>query len=672
MSEESVRESAVEKGAIAYLVVREGNSWRDVFRLVPGQVTTIGRASTNRIVLHDEVCSRNHCEVFTNTSGWVVRDLESRNGTVVDQRLIKGDHELVSGELIQIGATNLGFTFDLSQPFAEVPVSPESQSDTATDLHMVYPADGEPAIVRRKRMSDFRSPPSDADPEKMGKALAVLYRLALEMGTADDSKQLYELVLKTLLEETGASIGAILCLPVASESPMSEDLRIVAYRSGGDQSYERVSDYLSTVVMKEYEAVLAHDIQAHADLAARESLDEIQATSVICAPLRMERQLLGVVHLYATETNSPLVADDLEFTLAVADQLALVMSTVQNNEKLSRGLASARSQNRNLREQLGMDSQLVGGSEAMQNLRETTNRIAQTEATVLIRGESGVGKELVARAIHFSSLRSDGAFVCMNCAALSESLLESELFGHERGAFTGATNRKIGKFEQAHRGTLFLDEVGEMSEAIQAKFLRVLEGHRFERVGGQKTISCDTRVVAATNRNLEQAVVDGTFRKDLYFRLQVVEIEVPSLRDHASDIAELAEFFLKRLKVKINHGISGFSDEAMQALRDYHWPGNIRELQNTVERTVILCRRALIEREDIRLSSLATPDGEARPAARPSEFQKMTLESLEKQHILATLEMTSWNKSRASQILGIERSTLDRKLKRFGVSRPQN
>jgi len=672
MSEESVRESAGDKGAIAYLVVREGNSWRDVFRLVPGQVTTIGRASTNRIVLHDEVCSRNHCEVFTTTSGWVVRDLESRNGTVVDQLLIKGDHELVSGALIQIGATNLGFTFDLSQPFAELPVSPESQSDTATDLHMCGPSDGAPAIVRRKRMSDFRSPPSDADPEKMTKALAVLYRLALDMGTADDSKQLCEVVLKTLLVETGASIGAILCLPVASEHPASEDLRIVAYRSGNDQSYERVSDYLSTVVMKEHEAVLAHDIQAHADLAARESLDEIQATSVICAPLRVEQQLLGVVHLYATETTTPLVGDDLEFTLAVADQLALVLSNVQNNEKLTRGLASARSQNRNLREQLEMASQLVGGSEAMQNLRETTSRIAQTEATVLIRGESGVGKELVARAIHFSSLRSDGALVCMNCAALSESLLQSELFGHERGAFTGATNRKIGKFEQAHRGTLFLDEVGEMGEAIQAKFLRVLEGHRFERVGGEKTISCDTRVVAATNRNLEQAVVGGTFRKDLYFRLQVVEIDVPPLRDHASDIAELAEFFLKRLKLKVNHGIRGFTDEAMQALRDYDWPGNIRELQNTVERTVILCRGELIERQDIRLSALATPNGDASPAPRPSESQKMTLESLEKQHILATLEMTSWNKSRASQILGIERSTLDRKLKRFGVSRPQN
>ena len=671
MSEESARESAADNGAIAYLVVREGNSWRDVFRLVPGQVTTIGRASTNRIVLHDEVCSRNHCEVFTNTSGWVLRDLESRNGTVVDQRLIKGDHELVSGESIQIGATNLGFTFDLSQPFAELPMSPESQSDTATDLHMMYPSEEGPAIVRRKRTSELGAPPSDADPQKMAKALSALYRLALDMGTVDNSKQICDVVLKTLQEETGADIVAILCLPTVVEKPKTDELRIVAYRCSDDRPYERVSDYLSSIVMREREAVLAHDIQDHVELAERESLDEIQATSVICAPLRVGREMLGVLHLYATVTSRPLVGDDLEFTLAVADQLALVLSSVRNKEQLSRGLATARRQNRNLREQLEMGSELVGGSTAMQGLRDTIDRIAETEATVLIRGESGVGKELVARAIHFSSSRSDGAFVCMNCAALSESLLESELFGHERGAFTGATNRKVGKFEQAHRGTLFLDEVGEMGEAIQAKFLRVLEGHRFERVGGQKAIHCDTRVVAATNRNLEEAVVAGSFRKDLYFRLQVVEIEVPSLRDHAVDIPELADFFLNRLKLKVNHGIRGFTEDAIQALQDYHWPGNIRELQNTVERTVILCRGEWIQPEDIKLSSLASPEAEPEMIRQDVSDRKMTLEALEKQHILATLEMTSWNKSRASQILGIERSTLDRKLKRFGVSRPQ-
>ncbi|MEO1994675.1 MAG: FHA domain-containing protein, partial [Planctomycetaceae bacterium] len=287
MSEESARKSAADNGAIAYLVVREGNSWRDVFRLVPGQVTTIGRASTNRIVLHDEVCSRNHCEVFTNTSGWVLRDLESRNGTVVDQQLIKGDHELVSGESIQIGATNLGFTFDLSQPFAELPITQESQSDTATDLHMAYPSEDAPAIVRRKRKSEFGSPPSNADSQKMAKALAALYRLALDMGTVDSSKQVCDVVLKTLFEETEAAIGAILCLPTAMEKPKSEELRIVAYRSKDDQPYERVSDFLSGAVMKDREAILAHDIKDHAELAERESLDEIQATSVICAPLRV-------------------------------------------------------------------------------------------------------------------------------------------------------------------------------------------------------------------------------------------------------------------------------------------------------------------------------------------------------------------------------------------------
>src|SRR4029077_18336099 len=250
----------------------------------------------------------------------------------------------------------------------------------------------------------------------------------------------------------------------------------------------------------------------------------------------------------------------------------------------------------------GVESNLVGTSVSMEQLKTKIGRIAPTDATVLIRGESGVGKELVARAIHFTSRRRNGSFVCMNCAALTESLLESELFGHEKGSFTGATSRKIGKFEQAHKGTIFLDEVGEMGPSIQAKFLRVLEGHPFERVGGNKPIQVDVRVNAATNRDLERAVEGGTFRKDLYFRLHVVEIVVDPLRDHLEDTEVLARHFLQGFAAKTGRGVKDFTPAALDKLAAYDWPGNVRELQNTVERAMILCTGELVGATDIQLS----------------------------------------------------------------------
>jgi Nif-specific regulatory protein len=289
--------------------------------------------------------------------------------------------------------------------------------------------------------------------------------------------------------------------------------------------------------------------------------------------------------------------------------------------------------------------------------------VAATRATVLIRGESGVGKELIARAIHFNSPRKVGPFVCLNCAALTETLLESELFGHEKGAFTGATERMIGKFESADSGTIFLDEIGEMAAGTQAKFLRVLEGQAFERVGGNTPIKVDVRVVAATNRPLEESVRAGTFRKDLYFRLQVVQIDVPPLRDRPDDVPAIAEHFLKRFVRETGRKVKGFAPAAMKKLQSHHWPGNVRELRNAVERAVALGSGVVIEESDIWLSPLEMA------AASGAEYESVSLEEIEKRHILRTLEHTDWNKSQAAAILGIERSTLDRKIKGYDLKR---
>jgi Nif-specific regulatory protein len=280
-----------------------------------------------------------------------------------------------------------------------------------------------------------------------------------------------------------------------------------------------------------------------------------------------------------------------------------------------------------------------------------------------------VGKELVARAVHYSSPRKGGPFVCLNCAALSESLLESELFGHERGAFTGATERKLGKFEAAHGGTLMLDEIGEMGPGIQAKFLRVLEGHSFERVGGSKAISVDVRVIAATNRDLEKMVRENRFRRDLFFRLNVVKIEVPALRHRPEDVIVLAGHFLQKFNADTGRKITGFTDAALAKLRSYRWPGNVRELRNVVERAVVLARDTIIDAEDLTLSSLATASESQMDVGTHLSWRPLSLEEIERRHILATLTALDWNKSQTAQTLGIERSTLDRKIKRYDLEK---
>jgi Nif-specific regulatory protein len=304
----------------------------------------------------------------------------------------------------------------------------------------------------------------------------------------------------------------------------------------------------------------------------------------------------------------------------------------------------------------------------MAKVHQQIARSAPSRATVLIRGESGVGKELVARAVHFDSPRKKGPFVCLNCAALTETLLESELFGHERGAFTGATERKIGKFEAAHQGTLMLDEIGEMNLLIQVKFLRVLEGHPYERVGGSQPIEVDVRVIASTNRDLEAAVAEGKFRRDLYFRLHVVEIIVPPLRKRPEDILDLADYFLNKYKAETGSKVLSFTPAALDRLQKYRWPGNVRELKNVIERAVVLARTDHVDADDLALSNLATASDTGEILQPSSTYEPASLVDLERRHILATLNETGWNKSKAASILGIERSTLDRKIRRYELT----
>jgi DNA-binding NtrC family response regulator len=315
---------------------------------------------------------------------------------------------------------------------------------------------------------------------------------------------------------------------------------------------------------------------------------------------------------------------------------------------------------------------LIGDSDVMQQVFQFIEKIAATNSTVLICWESGTGKELVARAIHYNSDRKNEPMIPVNCGAIPEDLLESELFGYEKGAFTGAVKTRVGRFELANGGTVFLDEIGDMSPALQVKILRVLQEHEFERVGGVKSIKVDIRIIAATHRDLEKAVKQGTFREDLYYRLNVIPLVLPPLRERKSDIPLLVHYFIEKFNIEKKQGIEGISPEALQCFMAYHWPGNVRELENIVERLVILKGEGMIEQEDVPEKivgsewsegspSLTIPDGGMSFNTAVSEF--------EKELILRALNKTNWVKNRAAKLLQLKRTTLVEKMKKIKLTR---
>ncbi|MBT4362926.1 MAG: sigma-54-dependent Fis family transcriptional regulator [Desulfobacteraceae bacterium] len=329
-------------------------------------------------------------------------------------------------------------------------------------------------------------------------------------------------------------------------------------------------------------------------------------------------------------------------------------------------------ENRILKESLGKHfdkGNIIGQSPAMTRFMETVNLVAPSEATILLTGESGTGKELIAGALHFNSSRREGPFIKINCAAITETLLESELFGHEKGAFTGADKRKDGRFLQAHKGSLLLDEVSEMPLTMQVKLLRVLQEREITRVGGDEVIEVDVRLIAATNKNLQELIKEGKFREDLYYRLNVVTLELPSLNERVEDIPLLAQHFLEIFSKKNKKEIKGFTPRAMDNLIRYSWKGNVRELMNVIERGVVLGRSDYIEEHALPIVNVASGIDavESQPAINDGMNFEMSLEDVERKTILQTLESAGGNKSETARRLGITRRTLHKKLKKYGV-----
>jgi Nif-specific regulatory protein len=382
----------------------------------------------------------------------------------------------------------------------------------------------------------------------------------------------------------------------------------------------------------------------------------LETKSIACVPLRLGSEIIGVVQLIDKENGQPIKSSDISLLDEFASLAALAIRNAQNIQETRREI-------RDLREELEVRHQIIGESLAIEKAITDALKVANSKASALILGESGTGKELLARLIHRTGPRKDKPLVILNCAAMPETLLEDELFGHEKGAFTGAVNRKIGKFELAHEGTIFLDEIGEMTPGMQAKLLRVLQEGNFYRVGGNVPISVNVRVLSATNKKLDEEVSEGRFREDLYYRLNVVQINMPTLRERAEDIPLLADHFLKIFKKEMIIPHLSISKSAMDKMVQYDWPGNIRELRNAIERAVVMGNGKEIVPQDLPIRTARANY----PGLQVGLTLEKALNRFKKEFIVINLKHTGGNRSKAAKVMDIQRTYLSRLISKYDL-----
>jgi Nif-specific regulatory protein len=418
----------------------------------------------------------------------------------------------------------------------------------------------------------------------------------------------------------------------------------------------QVSRSLLMHVVENKAAFLANDVLQNEQVKKTDSLLAALPHSVICAPLILFDQVLGLLYLDTFDPQYKFDEHHLQLAGAIAGLAAPAIRNIQNYE-------AALEASRNLRAELQMDREIVGESSAIRKVYDFVRRTAPADSTILITGESGTGKELVARAIHVNSPRSEFPFVAINCAALPESLLESELFGHEKGAFTGALMQKKGKLEAAEGGTIFLDEIGEMAVPLQAKLLRALQEREIERVGSTRPVKINIRIVAATNRDLQKGIQEGTFRQDLFYRLNVLTLRTPPLRDMREDIPLLARYFVSRFSKKAGRPLHGISQEALQYLQHYDWPGNVRELENAIERAVVMGSSDLILPEDLPGSLTESEPAGLRSGANYQD----AVNKFKQELVLKAFEGTNSNYNEAATRLGVHPNYLYRLVRNLGL-----
>jgi Nif-specific regulatory protein len=603
-----------------------------VFALTDDEIS-IGREHTNRLPIDDGSVSRRHCTIHRLAPDrFEIRDLGSRNGTAVNGLpIIEG--LLRDGDQIRLGQCHFLFLLSESNERSNsTSVRFEQEGRPTRSFQQLRPHDNQ---LRLEPLLDG----SGAHPVVSG-SLAVLLKIAAGIHMARGTEQIARRLLERVFEAIPADHGAVLLFEGAAVEPF---FACSLNRDGTPNPVARASSEIVDDVRRNGIAIAA--IGA---LAAQQR--------VLAAPIVSQDRILGVIYLEAQDPAAVFQDEHLQLAAAVGGILGMPFENARRLEWLE-------AENRRLHDAIDMTHDMVGAGPRMREIFQLVAKAAPTGSTILIRGESGTGKELVARAIHRNSPRAGHAFVAINCAALTETLLESELFGHEKGAFTGAIAQKKGKLEMADGGSLFLDEVGELPPAFQTKLLRVLQEREFERVGGARSIRVDVRLIAATNRDLESAIAGNTFRQDLYYRLNVVSLTMPALRDRREDIPLLARHFAAKHSQRAARRIAGLSPEALACLNAYDWPGNVRELENAIERAVVLGTTDLIRPEDLPETVL---DAASAPSDPPGGFYA-TVRDGKKRAILAALEQAEGSYTEAAKLLGLHPNYLHRLVRTFDL-----
>jgi Nif-specific regulatory protein len=508
--------------------------------------------------------------------------------------------------------------------------------------------------------------------ERHVRELLALYEIGQALSSVHDLENLLQLAMERVVALLGIESASIILL----DEERQELYFKVAYdiRVGHEQHLREVrfpaNQGIAGWVIREGLSQIVPDTDS--DLRFYRDVDVHTGTktrSIICVPLRTKDRIIGVLEAI-NKIQGVFTIEDERLLEAFANQLALALENARLIQELRAARERLSEENRYLREAMAQTMQfdaLVGESPTMQEVYRLVERVLNTATTVLLTGESGTGKDVIARVIHYQGPRAKEPFIAVNAAAIPDSLLEAELFGYERGAFTGATQRKPGRFELAAGGTLFLNEIGDMSLVLQAKLLRVLQDKEFERVGGTETLRTDARIIAATNQDLQRLIAEGKFRPDLFYRLNHYPIPLPPLRERQEDLGPLAMHFLKRYSQDLNKEVVGMSKEAMGLIERYNWPGNVRELENVIERAVILCQGTVVTTQELPSlrEPLRTPSLSGDAFRLPAEG--IVLWELEKECIRQALERTHQNKSRAADLLRISRTQLRTRMRHYGL-----
>ena len=609
---------------------------------LPAGEVSVGRVASNLIAISDPALSRSHCVLTQEGDRYKIKDLQSRNGTLVNGLAIN-EHWLLHGDRIGIGDSLLLF---LTQEESAEPASVIEFDDDNLPLQATVHLRPEDAVYLHPHVTDE----ADSVSAALSRNLNALLKISQSVHSIRDPRELQEQVLQSIFEVAPAEEGAIL---LDRHGEFSSSL---ARDRQGSVTPVRVSRTIVQQVMKQGVGLLLNDIPSQSEYGGVKSLVATQVRSLLCAPLNVMNRVTGCIYLSTRKSDVPFTEDHLQLVTALAAIASVALENVHQ-------LDWFKQENRRLITEINLDHNMVGDSAAMREILQVLSRVAPTDTTVLIRGESGTGKELAARAIHNNSRRAEKPFVAINCAAITETLLESELFGHEKGAFTGAFGQKKGKLEAANGGTVFLDEIGELPPLLQAKLLRVLQERELERVGGTRSVPVDIRVLAATNRNLEEAMKSGMFRQDLYFRLNVVALTMPPLRDHKQDIPQLAAYFVEKHSTRSSRPVKPIAEPARSCLMSYDWPGNVRELENAIERAVVLSVGETLLLEDLPEQIL---DLNPSPDYTTAKYHG-AVQDLKKKLILNAVKESSGNYTDAAKSLGLHPNYLHRLIRNLNL-----